>query len=301
LSAACCLLLVVCWPFIAHGAHTRRMLAVRSHAACSRHPVHSSSHATFGSLPKPSVPIRAPIGVRRTAEATRIFGDAGVRPDGCRSGSESPGAPHSPQPGSPATDPMSASDEPATSSLPSTPRICKHLAALLMWAVYGCTPPSLASKCTGIALFVALEEPLCFSPQGARGSPATVPTARPRPRPTSGRELRAKRQVALRRNLAQGTATLLLDRRLRLLWWQTAQPPAARIRIPSRGMFRSSQPADSPHLRVRLHRIAAMPDPPRHAPSMPGAATRPRAVRLRPNRLRARSGQGSPSRISQCG
>jgi hypothetical protein len=239
--------------------------------------------------------------VRRTAEATRIFGDAGVRPDGCRSGSESPGAPHSPQPGSPATDPMSASDEPATSSLPSTPRICKHLAALLMWAVYGCTPPSLASKCTRIALFVALEEPLCFSPQGARGSPATVPTARPRPRPTSGRELRAKRQVALRRNLAQGTATLLLDRRLRLLWWQTAQPPAARIRIPSRGMFRSSQPADSPHLRVRLRRIAAMPDPPRHAPSMPGAATRPRAVRLRPNRLRARSGQGSPSRISQCG
>ena len=215
-----------------------------------------------------------------------------MRPDGGRS--ESRGAPHSPQPGSPATDPMSASDEPATSSLPSTHRICKHLAALLMWAVYGCTPPSLASKWTRIALFVALEEPLCFAPQGARGSPATVQTARPRPRPTSGRELRAK-------NLAQGAATLLLDRRLRLLWWQTAQPPAARIRIPSRGMFRSSQAADSPHLRARLRRIAAMPDPPRHAPSMPGAATRPRAVRLRPNRLRARSDQGSPSRISQCG
>ena len=102
----------------------------------------------------PSVGFCSCLGVRRSPEATRIFGATGVRPDG--GGSESRGAPHSPQPGSPATDPMSASNE---------PRICKHLAALLMWAVYGCTPPARARSHApqlhnNSFGFVALEGPL---------------------------------------------------------------------------------------------------------------------------------------------
>jgi hypothetical protein len=116
-----------------HADSTRGTL--RTHIAVVRAARHHHPSARFYSC----------LGVRRSAEATRIWGDTGVRPGGCRSGSESPVAPHSPQPGSPAaSDDGPASDEPASSS---SPRICKHLAALLMWAVYGCTPPSRAPKC----------------------------------------------------------------------------------------------------------------------------------------------------------